>query len=351
MHPAAARSSVDLLSLHFRESRRAEFKAGEEIFFNQELKSWFVFKPELVIDLLRDDERLLAPESVANIKMLEARYKRQFPNLIYAMNCIPLLLNGQVHHEVRRSLAEIISGGRSRVLAALPDLMNRHLAPLDQEDNAEWVSARLSALAGEVLSLTCNCPHPLPYPKLVLTRMFDRFVSLSALGEAEKHLSELRRTLTETVPGLNQGHVVALLVLGRDSILSTLATALHEILRVNQGRRFADIEFPDFPPETGVAVAERVATAEITVGTQTIAAGDRVRMYFQPISDMGSTNKQVLFGAGVHSCLGRPISLDVWRAMIETLKGFSSRLVSVACEYESNTMFVIPHYLRTEHTR
>jgi hypothetical protein len=351
MHPAAARSSLDLLSLHYRESRRAEFKAGEEIFFNQELRSWFVFKPELVIDLLRDDERLLAPESVANIKMLETRYKRQFPNLIYAMGCIPLLLNGQVHHETRRSLAEIVSGGRSRVLAALPELMGRHIVPLDRESNAEWVSARLSPLVGEVLGLMCNCPHPLPYPKLVLTRMFDRFVGLSALGEAEKHLGQLRRTIAETAPDVDQAHVIALLVLGRDSILSTLATALHAILRENQGKRFADIEFPEFPPETGVAVAERVAAAEITVGTQTIAVGDRVRMYFQPISDMDSTNKQALFGAGVHSCLGRPISLDVWRTMIETFKGFTSRLILVACEYESNTMFVIPQYLRTEHTR
>ncbi|HTN97194.1 MAG TPA: hypothetical protein VL101_09455, partial [Nordella sp.] len=64
---------MDLLSLHYRPSRHDDFKVVEDIFFNEELKSWLVFKPELVIDLLRDDERLAMPDTVANIRMLESR--------------------------------------------------------------------------------------------------------------------------------------------------------------------------------------------------------------------------------------------------------------------------------------
>lgn len=344
-------NSIDLLSLHYRESRRSEFKASEDLFFNQELKSWFVFRPELVIELLRDDERLIVPDAVANIRMLENRYKRQFPNLIFAVGAIPLLLNGQVHREIRRALAEIILEGRPRILAALPDLMNRHIRPLDEEDRPEWLLHRLSPLVADVFGLMCNCPVPLPFPKLVLTRLFDRFVSLAALGEAEKQLGQLREELVKTAPDVDEAHVVALLVLGRDSLLATLATALNAVLRDNLGRRFTDIEFPDFPPETGVAIADRIATADITAGSRIIAAGDRVRMYFQPISDMSSASKQALFGAGIHSCLGRPISLDVWRAMIETFRGFSSRVTAVACEFEPNNIFVMPQFLRTEHAR
>lgn len=342
-------TSVELLSLHYRDSRRAEFEAGEDILYNQELKSWFVFKPELVIDLLRDDERLIVPDTVANIRMLQARYKRQFPNLIFAVNAIPLLVNGQAHRDIRRALAELVSEGRPRILAAMPELMARHITPMDQKSNVEWVTGGLSPLVAEVFGLLCNCPVPLPFPKLVLTRLFDRFVSLAALAEAERQLGQLRERLAEAVPDVDEAHIVALLVLGRDSLLGTLATSCHAVFRDNQGQRFADIGFPDFPPETGVAIAERVATADISVGTRTIAAGDRVRMYFQPISDMSGASKQALFGAGAHSCLGRPISLDVWRAMIETIKGFSAQLASVACELEPNNIFVIPQYLRTEH--
>ncbi|WP_310834391.1 hypothetical protein [Aetokthonos hydrillicola] len=281
---------MELLSLHYRDSRRAEFKVMDDMIFNQELKSWFVFKPEVVVDLLRDDERLIVPDTVANIRMLETRYKRQFPHLIYAVSVIPLLLNGQVHREVRRGMAEMVLEGRARVLAAMPELMARHIVPLDRESTPEWIESRLSPLVSEVFGLICNCPEPLPFPKLVLTRLFDRFVSLAALGEAERQLGQLRQRLAGAVPEVEQAHVVGLLVLGRDSLLGSLGTSLHTVLRVNEGKRFADIEFPDFPPETGVAIAERVATADIRVGAHMIAAGDRVRMYFQPISDMNSTN-------------------------------------------------------------
>jgi len=340
-----------LLSLHYRESRRAEFKTGEDIFFNQELKCWIVYKSELVIDLLRDDKRLVVPDTVANIRVLETRYKRQFPNLIFAVSCIPLLLEGQVHRDIRRGLADLISRGRPRITAAMPDMMARHIAPLDREANPEWLSTALSPLVSELFAHMCGCPGPLAFPKLVITRLFDSFVSLAALGEAERQLDQLRRSLAETAPDVDQAQAVALLVLGRDSLLGTLATSLHAVLQQNLGRRFADIEFPEFPPETGVAIAERVAAAEIPVGAHKIAAGDRVRLYFQPISDNGGVNKQALFGAGVHSCLGRPISLDVWRAMIETFGRFSSRVASVACGFEPSNIFVMPRHLRTEHIK
>jgi hypothetical protein len=65
-------------------------------------------------------------------------------------------------------------------------------------------------------------------------------------------------------------------------------------------------------------------------------------MFFQPMSSADRTvARQNLFGAGVHSCIGRPISLDIWRAMIKTLNCFSGLLTSVSCEFEPNTVFVL----------
>lgn len=341
---------MDILSLHYDDSRRVEFQAHPEIFFNQELKSWIVFDPELVVELLRDDERLPVPNLTEALLMLQSRYKRQFPNLLFAAGCIPLLLEGQVHREVRRGLADLVSQGRVRTTQAMPDLMARYIAPLERAPNPEWIAGHLAPLVNELLGHMCGCRAPLPFPQMVLTRMFDRFVSLAALTEAEMMVGELRQTVAQSEPGLDPAHVVALLVLGRDSLVGALGTSLHTVLRQNEGRRFAEIAFPEFPPETGVAVADRIAAAAITVGTQTISPGERVRMYFQPISDAGSAvSRNSLFGAGVHSCLGRPISIDVWRVMIETLGRFSCRVASVACEYYPSNIAVVPRYLRTEH--
>lgn len=341
---------MDLLSLHLSESRHAEFPAARQLFYNQELKSWISFNPETVVDLLRD-ERLIVPEIIGPIQRLEARYKRPFPNLIFAARSIPLLIEGPAHREIRRRLAEFVTEGRARTMAALPELMRRYVEPLSGQRQIEWISASVVPMVAELGRHLCNCPDPLPFPKLVITRLFDRFASLTALSEAEQQIAELRERLSRSMPDIDPAVSIALLVLGRDSMVGTLATSLHSLLRQNLNRRLADIEFPDYPPETGVAIAERIATHAITVGEETIAAGDRVRMYFQPISAAGSAvNKQNLFGSGAHSCLGRPISLDIWRVMTQTLRHFSGTVTSVAAEFEPNTIFVVPRYLQTGHS-
>lgn len=341
---------MDLLSLHLSEARYAEFPAAGQLFYSQELKSWISFNPETVVELLRD-ERLVVPEIIGPIQRMEARYKRSFPNLIFAARSIPLLINGQAHREIRRGLAEFVTEGRVRTTAVLPELMKRYIEPLNGQRQIEWISACLVPLVGELFRHLCNFPDPLPFPKLLITRVFDRFASLSTLSEVEQQVGQLRQRLSTSAPDIDPAVSFALLVLGRDSTLGTLATSLHSLLRQNLDRRIADIEFPDYPPETGVAIAERVATHAVTVGEETIAAGDRVRMYFQPISAAGSAvHKQNLFGSGAHSCLGRPISLDIWRIFVQTLGRFSGTVTSVAAEFEPNTIFVVPRYLQTGHS-
>jgi hypothetical protein len=340
---------MDLLSLHFRESRLEEFKRAQDIFFSPDLKQWIVFKPELVVELLRD-ERLIVPNMVEAVQMLENRYKRKFPNLTFAVSRIPLLLNGEVHRDVRCGQADMVTQGRASVTAALPELMRHYVEPMDRQANPDWITSTFIPLVGDVFCIMCNCPRSLPFPKLVISRLFDRFVSLAALDAAEQQIALLRLELAKTAPNADPALVVPLFIIGRDTLVGTLATSFYSILRQNLNRRFADIEFPDFPPETGVPIAERIAADNITIGPHAIAAGDRIRMYFQPISSAdGAVARQNLFGTGAHSCLGRAISLDVWRALTNALNRFSSSIASISCEFEPSNIFVTPRYLKTEH--
>lgn len=339
---------MDLLSLHHSESRYEEFPSAPKLFFSQELQCWVCFDPELVVAFLRD-ERLVVTDIVEPIRKREIRFKRQFPNVLYAAQGIPLLMEGTVHREIRRNLAELVIEGRSRVVAALPMLMERHVKPLAGRSEVEWVSACLAPLVGDLFCRLCNTPEAMPYPVLTITRLFDRFASLTALTEADRQIDELRQSLARDAPQADPAMTIALFVVGRDSLLGTLASSLYSIFRRNLDRRFADIEFPDYPPETGVAVSERLAAEAVPVGSQTIAAGDRLRLYYQPISGAESTvNKHALFGTGAHSCLGRQVSLDAWLALTGMLKGFTGVLTSASCEFEANNLFAMPRYLRTE---
>lgn len=340
--------SMDLLSLPSKDARFERFKGSPDIFYSEELRQWVVFGPQVVVDLLRD-HRLIVPSVVESLDRLTTRYKRDYSNLRFAAQCIPLLLEGQIHRETRRKLADLVTAGRARTTAAMPELMARYIEPMENATNPEWIEASFAPLVNEVFCHMCNCPLGLPFPRLVLTRLFDRFVSLTAIHAAEREIGHLRAELAKAAPDLDSALVVALFIIGRDSLVGTLASSFYSILQNNLGRRFSDIEYPDFPPETGVAIAERNAVSDIPVGTETIRAGDSVRMFFQPMSQAGSpVSVQNLFGAGIHSCIGRPISLDVWRAMVASLRSFSCSATSVACEFEQNNIFVVPRYLRTE---
>ncbi len=341
-------NSYDLLSLHTDELRYEKFSKAPNIFFNQSLQEWIVLKPELVVELLRD-ERLVVPGIVDAIQKLETRYKRQFPNLLLAARNVPLLLEGDDHRRIRRGLASLLAQGRARTTEALPGLMQRHVAPADKEGRTEWITGCLAPLVRDLFCSMCGLPQSLSFPKLVPTRLFDRYVSLAALDAAEQQVGQLCRDLKMMGSSADEGLMVALFILGRDPLLGALATSLFAILRQNLGRAFADIEFPDYPPETGVAIAERIAERDITVGSETISAGEKVRMFFQPISGADSTvSRYNLFGVGAHSCLGRPISVDVWLALGETLRSFSRKVTSVTCEFETNNIFVVPRHLTTE---
>ena len=93
-------------------------------------------------------------------------------------------------------------------------------------------------------------------------------------------IAELRQHLGRSTPDIDPGIAIALLVLGRDSLTGTLATSLHSVLSRNLNRRFADMEFPDYPPETGVAVAERIATQAITLGAENDRRGRQGQTVF-----------------------------------------------------------------------
>lgn len=342
---------MDLLSLPTDASRFDRFKTSPEIFFSDELQQWIVFEPRLVVELLRE-ERLVVPSVLISLDKLENRYKRTYANLRFAAEAIPLLLEGQIHREIRRGLADIVTEGRIRTTAAMPGLMSRYVQPMEKLTSAEWIENTFSPLANDIFCHMCNCPTGLPFPRLVITRLFDRYVSLPAINAAEEQIGHLRAELEKKAPDLHSAQTVALMIIGRDSLVGTLASSLHSIIQKNLNRRFSEISFPDFPPETGVAIAERTAVGDITVGSTTIKAGDSVRMYFQPISAADSAvSRQNLFGAGTHSCIGRPISLDVWRALISTLSQFTCQVTSVACEFAPNNIFVVPRYLRTEQTQ
>jgi cytochrome P450 len=157
-----------------------------------------------------------------------------------------------------------------------------------------------------------------------LSVIFDRMMGLRRRQQLDSDIGRVRAAIRGALPDEadedDEGVRVALFILGNDTLSGTLGESLYTVLRQNPGRRLNEISYPELPPETGVPFAERVVTEAFVFDGVQLAPGDRVRLYLQGFqySDRPGDRSRI-FGTGLHACLGRQLSVEIWRTLVERL--------------------------------
>jgi hypothetical protein len=109
-------------------------------------------------------------------------------------------------------------------------------------------------------------------------------------------------------------------ILGNDALKGSISLSLWELLERNPGSRLDRIEYRKGMPSTGVPFIERVAREDIEVNGMKVDKGQRVRLYLDATTySVTGKENDVLFGKGKHVCLGKPMSLAIWRSLAATL--------------------------------
>jgi hypothetical protein len=187
-----------------------------------------------------------------------------------------------------------------------------------------------------------------------VSAVFDKTNSITKRRKIAAEMAKLRELIachlgseaTEEDVGLR----LALLVLGRDPLIGSLGESLYRLLATNSGRCLLDISYPDLPPETGVPVTERLVVSPFKLGGCDFAVGDRVRIFLQSLAYVKEPRTQInFFGSGAHSCLGRSVSIGIWKAITELLSEVPLRatVLSYAVR-ESDYIFTFPEHLEVE---
>ncbi|MEX1107943.1 MAG: hypothetical protein WEC00_03430 [Dongiaceae bacterium] len=342
---------MSYLTLHRQVERRALFASRHDgpIVYDEATRCHVVTNPRQVLDLLRHPG-LVCQDVVESIAAVTRRYDIQLPNFIYAAGIMPLLMEGPRHEAMRRRMAAFLAGQRKAVAGRLPELVDRHFAQLRSNDEIDLAGGILLPFVRDLFSEMVEASETIPFRRIAITRIFDRYIGLRTIQTIDSDLADLRARIARAcAPAVARGDddmLLALLVLGRDSLLATLATSLNTILAAHIGVRLDAIVFPDFPPETGVAIAERLAGKDFEYERTSFSTGDRVRLYLQSLNyDASQSVQKLIFGAGPHSCLGRHMSLDVWPAVGDALRSTPRIVSAVDCAYVDNQIFVMPERL------
>jgi cytochrome P450 len=337
------------LSLATSPEREAVLAAarGRAPFFHPRLKLWVVLDPEHVGELLLDD-RLAALEIGPALAAVEKRFGISLPNLMWMADKLPLVMNGAAHMRVRSGLAKLLSVEKKAGGAWRAPVRSLIRAALSTAGSVEALRGLLVPIVETVFNGITHINTS--FEPLGLTRVFDHYAGYRHLPAMDASFGALRRRLAEAgVPDDLIGLHIALLIFGRDALLSSMGEGLIDFALECQGRRLDDATLKGPRLFGGVSVGERLVTTPFSFAGAHFEEGQRVRLSFQGFSYLESDAARLgMFGAGDHSCLGRALALEVWSLFSKELRQLPLTLRAVAFEYERNSMFTMPRSINLE---
>ncbi len=344
-------SKPNFLTLH-REDLRHEYfagHAGAPPFYDAATQAWIVTDPLQCKELIASGKLRPATYS-ADYHALQARLGIDFSGMGFAFEHIPLCQHGDVHVGSRRRISEFLAVRKAQVQARLPGMVSANLAALASEGEIDVMQNCIVPLVQDMIAATTGIDAAVVAECSTVSAVFDRSIGIAKRRRIEAEIGILRQRISETGETQTEEEVgmrLALLILGRDALTGTLGESLHRVFVDNAGKRLSDISYPELPPETGVPWVERQVLTPFHLAGCDFAKGDRVRVYLQTLST-SKENKTLtgFFGSGPHVCLGRPLSLDVWKEIVAFLSRVPLRVrVDSYSAKTSDYVFTCPQRL------
>ena len=282
---------------------------------------------------------------------LEARFGLDFSNLRLAFGHIPLCLHGPQHANARKAIAGQLARRRSTVLGAMEARVAQHFGRLARPGPVELMAEAIEPFVADFMGALIDIEDAGLDADSLISRIFSRGMGIAKRKRAEAEVAALRARIEAggATDRADVGQKLAMMILGRDALTGTLAYSLRDVLVAAEGRRFAARTWPGLPSSTGVPYIERMAHEAARVEGVTLAPGERVRIMLRAFGETGDARDRAqFFGAGAHTCLGRPIALEAWAAIGTFLCGLPTTAGPLRCTPRNDDIFAIPASLELE---
>jgi hypothetical protein len=254
-----------------------------------------------------------------------------FPNLVFAFKYIPMSLNADEHRVARRRIAEFIAARKSAISALVPEMVDRQVDPFAQRrerQEIEVMAELVEPLTREFLAALSGANA---VPSQGIGAIFVRMLGARRRRKLDNEIGMLRTHIRDALGADGtedeEGVRLALAILGHDALTGSMGESLHQLFRQNPGIPLTKIDFPTVPNETGVAFAERIVEQPFDFDGTSFRLGDRIRIMLQSFAySSDAATRTRMFGAGLHTCLGRQLSLELWSALARRLSQIRARV-------------------------
>lgn len=325
------------LLIHRSPAKWDFYNTPQPIFWSTELKCWITCDPETIVSILKNRSFSVVDykHETANISQtlgVDFQATEQF------LEHAPLAHEGKHHAALRKEMAVEIRERTEAALAEYSEFCHTRISAIFgtagrfnavSELFAPCVFKLMSELSGVHLETNDNVSP---------TQVFDRSLSVNRRKQINSLIGQINEQAGREFPAEIAGLRAAILVIGSDSLLGSLAESFcYEIAR-NAAKRLSDIAWDQKIPVTAVPYIERIASKAVEIGTSHIGEHQRVRIYLDVFksSTAGDTaGIENYFGSGRHVCLGKIVSQKAWQILTAELSQIKKKIKIGKVEYRA----------------
>jgi hypothetical protein len=138
---------------------------------------------------------------------------------------------------------------------------------------------------------------------------------------------------------------VCLISIGAQPFIGSLAQSIYFTAATHDGLKAKDIRWPATLPYSSVNYVNRVEKNSTCNFTESKA--ESIRCFMQHRSYPAEYNDLLLFGHGIHACLGKALTEFCWNEIIQFLGKFDAYLRPINLEMEEDqAAFTMPKWAR-----
>lgn len=285
--------------------------------------------------ILKDDKCF--PYSMSDqYRLLSDHFKIDFSATIELLELLPVFVGGERHKELRKQMAIAMSQNKEAQHQIVNNYLNKIPKILDVNKNIDLKEELFIPMWRDLININdeFTTEEILLIEKIPL--LFNKYLSINQRKKINQEITEfMKRNACK-----NNDYLFKLgsHSLGFTPLIESLCLSLHEIFKVNIGKKLSEINYSNLYPTSAVPMTERYD-----------ANGN---IYHCPINSKEyseSENQMLLFGAGSHVCLGGPLSRYIWDCLTKVLKSLDLKINSSNLSTKNSSEYMVNDvFIRTE---
>ena len=334
-----------------------------DIVWSRKLNCWLVVSRNLAMDILKSPD-FCSFDLSEKFAKLGPRLGEDFSDILFMYRWLAVIHDDDHHTRLRSALAQALAAVRDEYVCVLQQVSHTRLTEMANRKICDFATDYADRLHVDTLGQVLRFPAPVCdkiCEHAVTKGSIDIAPSVQEMRSARDFSRQLLHIITDFVATHAQaewlvrmrtclqrnglpdedrdlaGFLAILFMLGRDTISGALVTGIDELLRQNNGEISGAVwQASHWQRDeilrlaTPTQVLKRVAKAPVLIGGQKIDAGEEVTIFLAaanrdpetfvcPHSASFENEAHMVFGAGRHLCVGKPVTIAVFDTIMPQL--------------------------------